>query len=428
MQIAFLILNCSLALSYMLFCDRRIIPVLTLLGINLGSAGFSLYERSRSLSDQFGNSGLIFQFLPLSVTFFTTGLLVSQRKTLSATNTYFIDDKTGQDEPESFRSKYTELSLLRFLNFFAILFSSIHFLLVGVVVLQQNVETLRFDSLGASGLFGIPSRAVLFLLPITTATLIYFRNEVSRPELIFTVTFFIGTRYLLGFKGGVWEALIVCFAALFARRSLANLKSLSLLGMGLFFSIALAVNVGNRYSSLSGGLDISYFLRRLVEIPGKDKFYGTLVELQNPETNAFIMDLKYFVGRYFLGGEQNSFAFDKVVSSEISNTERSLDSFLVSVTVGGDVYLASFLPLIIVFFAYGFLGYSIGRSSDSLLGSPRPVFASLIFLVIFNIRIFVQNGGLVYLIVNNLLSVVVPLILVKYWFRLNSQRTSENKR
>lgn len=410
-DISILTSNILASTVYLVIFKRKFIPSINLVGINFGALGFFAFYHSLEFNTSTNEKILLMRYLPLTVTFFALGLILAE---LFHKNNSFSNTQTAQNEKFEIQARRNiELLLLRGLNFFAIFFSIIHFLRVGIVVFQSNVETERFNSLGTSGLFGIPSRSLLLLLPITTATIVIFREKITKFEVIFCISFFFMTRFFMGFKGGMYEALLVVLAAYFAKKDFLNRKIFTLATFGVSLSAFLAVLVGNRYSSLAGNIDFEYFSQRILQAPGRDKVSALILKLHHPEINALKLDWNYFLNRYFYENSPELFPFDKLVSSEITGTARSLNSYLVSVTVGGDAYLATFLPIPIIFLVYLFMGFISEKASISLFNPSSPIRVALLFIVIFNIRIFTQNGGLVYLLINNFLSVIVVLFLLK---------------
>lgn len=287
-----------------------------------------------------------------------------------------------------------------------------HFLVSGVPLLSDEVETARFD-FTSSGLFGIPGRMFLFGLPFTVllVSTAAFRKlaPVSRELLYFVWLSYVATSLLGGFKGGLVAVLTIM---LLARSVVSRPLSLrrAVVGWRVFVLIAALLYCGLisfRYRSLgltSPGDVIPYLAARATTsaaAPGYLVFsqYGT----DGTGGAHYAQDANYFLPKYLpfvFSDDGVTLPFDKTVSAALYRTPISGRTFIVPVTVGAFPELVSNVGLgaaMIGMFLIGtFISYFVSRSQRS-----GGAFQSALFALAVNLlQIYILNGNLVYTCLN----------------------------
>jgi hypothetical protein len=295
----------------------------------------------------------------------------------------------------------------------------VHFGRAGVAAISSGVETSRFD-FSASGLGGIPSRAVLFSLPVLVLAV------TCRPDLVSPVarraawTVFVLSRLALGFKGGLFEAAVLLLLAFFISQKRLSLRY-AVSGVAIVLAaLGYSAWIGARYSTIqgSGGVTLDYYVERLTSQSarpgwallnlGREQFVGS---------SAWTQDVMYFFGKYFDRSTGVNFASDQIVSSVITNTPRSSTSFLVPVTTGGAPYLTASFGIVaatLVLFSLGYL-WSVAEGFIRMSEYEVIPFAGAALLLA--IQVGISNGGLVYLLINEsagLMILIGPLYIARH--------------
>ncbi|MGI5197913.1 hypothetical protein ACQEVY_30500 [Streptomyces sp. CA-288835] len=300
-----------------------------------------------------------------------------------------------------------------------------HFSIVGIPALSGNPEIERFN-LGASGLFGLPSRGVLFGLPIlaTLCGVKYARLPGWVTGMVWAV--FVLSRLALGFKGGLVEVLVVLFTVVLLRRGrvrpatvIAGLPLLALtMGYGTW--------IGNQYQTLarSGGASLGYVLDRLTIDAASPAWYSLVLGRTATQGDpAFGHDLRYFAAHYLGLGNGPTFAYDKIVSSYVTGTPLTGDSFLVPVTAGGAAYLINSVGAVLAVVVAGALGYAWQRCCDQIAATRRVPVGLVCITYILAARTFLLNGGGAYLAVNY--GCALALLAIPYLVVVTLVRTLE---
>jgi len=283
-----------------------------------------------------------------------------------------------------------------------------HFLVSGVPLLSDDVETARFD-FTSSGLFGIPGRMFLFGLPFTVLLVssAAFRKlaPISRQLLYFVWLSYIATSLLGGFKGGLVAVLTI---VLLARSAVGRPLSLrrAVVGWRLFVIIAALLycaGISFRYRSLgltSPGDVIPYLAGRVTTsaaAPGYLVFsrYG----MDGTGGAHYAQDANYFLRKYLpfvFSDDGVTLPFDKTISVALYHTPISGRTFIVPVTVGAFPELVSNIgvgaAMIGMFLVGAFISYFLSRSQRS-----RGAFQSALFALTVNLlQIYILNGNLIY--------------------------------
>lgn len=277
-----------------------------------------------------------------------------------------------------------------------------HFAVVGIPVLSARVETVRF-SLGASGLMGLPSRALLFGLPILALLTATHRGRVSTTTTAWVWGGFVVSRMAMGFKGGLLEVVIVALTAGLLRGARPRVGTVVALVAGLVAALLFGLFIGGRYGTLAGGdgPGADYVAARLTTGAADPAWW--LVEYREEVTaggSAALHDAQYFAYRYLDLPGGPSFATDQLVSSLVTGTIRSGDSFLVPVTVGGGAYLLASVGLPLAVLGLVLCGAWFSRSCRRLAEGTSLPAAVAAAAVLIGVRTFLLNGGGMYLLIN----------------------------
>jgi hypothetical protein len=143
---------------------------------------------------------------------------------------------------------------LRVLAAVTVILVVVHFAVGGVPLFASDVETVRFQ-LANSGLFGMPSRAYLYGLPILVLAYASMRDLSRRDRVVFlflAVTFVL-SRLLGGLKSGLWEVtLVVLLAHIVHLGSVPPVLSRPVVRRALLVVVAVlfAAYLGTQYSTV----------------------------------------------------------------------------------------------------------------------------------------------------------------------------------
>lgn len=308
----------------------------------------------------------------------------------------------------------TERTAVKRLFLFVLTLSSYHFFRIGIPALSGNTETSRFTSLSNSGLFGVPGRMVLFGLPIMAVLVIIKRDDFSKYFIGSVLFAWLISRIFLGFKGGILEILILALVALVSSNFKFRVRTGFYLSVCLFLGSLYALWIGNRYQSLSGRtLNLEYFLQRLTNGAALPQWTSLdqgswLTSNKNP----IQIDLQYFLSKYFTIGSQENLTYDKLISTYIYGTPRSLSAFIVPVTIGGSAYLVSSVGLVVAPILIVLLG-SVYAAIISRLVSFRISKLLPAVTFILGITVFFSNGNLVYVMINYSVVCILLILLLR---------------
>lgn len=306
----------------------------------------------------------------------------------------------------------------------------LHFALIGVPALSASAEVDRFD-LGASGYLGVPSRCVLFGLPLLALVTGAAKEHVSDRVLYVVWGLFIVSRLALGFKGGLLEVAIVLLTVLMVRGRLTRIRHVMLVLGVAVSAVGYAVLVGSQYETLSrgGGVTLGYVVQRMTVIAAEPGWYLlTVWNRAAPGESSLMHDLGYFGQRYFGIGDGPSFATDQLISSIITGTPRAGDSFLVPVTTGGPSYLITSVGPIAATIGLIVIGVIWTRVTIRLEVPTGFLSAAVAATILLALRTFLLNGGGAYLLINStmgLLLVLAPYAVPTLAHHLVARKTDD---
>lgn len=304
---------------------------------------------------------------------------------------------------------------------------ALHFSALGIAALSSSVEIQRFSL--NSGYGGVPSRAVLFVLPILALGSAVAYPRASRLSLVSIWATFIFTRLAMGFKSSLLEIFVLVIVALMLRGSLLRLRSSVALGVVFVGALGYANWIATKYRTIgSAGLSLDYLVDRL----GRQSAEPATTALQllgwNPP-NFFINDIQYFSARYFGFGAFDGFATDQVVSAIVTGTPLSRTEFIVPVTLGGPAYLigslgrggsaVSVIAVLGSVFLLGRLWRSACRRIAAASSTTTTVAAWAGALLA--MRAFVVNGAGAYVLINYAVAVLLCVLLLRLGEWIGSQ-------
>lgn len=362
---------------------RRELTVQLLLMSSLapGLIGFALVSRARGLPED----GLLVLLAPTLV---AVGLVLRA----PAPTTHHVGRDQGLLAPVALTWAAVGVLVL----------TAYHFAVVGIPALSAEVETARF-ALGSSGLAGLPSRALLFGLPVLALVTGTHRGRVSRSVTAWVWGGLVLSRLAMGFKGGLVEVVLLALTAGLLRGARLRPGAVVALVAGLAAALSFGLFIGGKYGTLAdgGGPGAGYVATRLTTGAAEPAWF--LVQYRDEVTSggsAALHDARYFAYRYLGVQGGPSFATDQLVSSLVTGTPRSGDSFLVPVTVGGGAYLLASVGLPAAVLGLVLCGVWFSRSCRLLAQGRSLPSAVVAAAVVIALRTFLQNGGGVYLAVN----------------------------
>jgi len=224
------------------------------------------------------------------------------------------------------------------------LLSAYHFYKVGIPILSGDPEHARLV-IGASGLFGLPSRMYLYGTFVACALAVSdaWRRQipVTRDKWV-RVAFavLVATRLLSGFKSGVFQAFlfgllifIVGSNGIPLRRNLWRFVIIAAIASSAVFL------VGATYQSYrSAGTSLWSSLERRVTTQSAA---GVAVVIADPRLHlgdnrpALVMDEEYLVNEYSHLGSPHPYGFTRLVAADLSGSNPSTDVAIAPVTTSG---------------------------------------------------------------------------------------------
>lgn len=300
----------------------------------------------------------------------------------------------------------------------------LHFALGGIPVFSANVETERFN-LGSSGLGGLPSRAVLYAIPIVALLSLSTLTEVTKRQTSAIWVLYIVTQLGLGFKGAVVEVLVIAAIAYLIRFKRPRARHVFLFGLSLVMALAYVEIVRSLYATTSKGGPggVGYILDRATTQAIES---GYLALLYSPDfagaASVYLHDFKQLLSRYLGASDNGDYTFDMLMSSIVTGTPLGMGMFIVPVTVGGTVYLMFSLPAPLAVGVLIVIGYVWSWAVASFHGETTVIRLILAGTLIIGLRLFVLNGNGAYLTINLLFSLF--LLWICAWPALGIGRSN----
>lgn len=270
-------------------------------------------------------------------------------------------------EASAIRSAPGWRTALSGLSVITVVLVAVHFVEGGIPLFSQNVETARFE-VSASGLFGIPSRAYLFGLPILFLAYagLKERTQYERRMLAVVTVAFVASRLLGGLKSGLLE---VAFVALIAQiiRSEGTSRVLSPPVIRRLLLILVAV-------IFAGYLSTQYATVHATSISGAAQYLVKRATIGTVSAGAYavegrsllqnkpylIEDFAYYGNKYAAGIP----AQEGLFKSPSSSTSRAISAGLVGLSPTTTAYLT---PVAVglapnLFLDWGWAGVVIGTA------------------------------------------------------------------
>jgi hypothetical protein len=323
-----------------------------------------------------------------------------------------------------------------------------HYSKVGIPVFAADVETRRF-AFTESGLFGLPSRAVLF------GVVIYFfacwsaaGMTVHRRSLVVIAAYSLAllalTRIASGFRSGLLELTVYVAFALTLRSPEIRWQRAARLLVPVAGAVLFAILLGGRYETLieepietqppgvnpgpsptapvaSPSPGLPQLTRRAIGILERatggaaEPGYAVLTRRVGLPAGDVTLtnDLRYYIPRYLqLTPPADAYPFVKIVSAELYGTPLTRDSFIVPVTVGALPVLVYDLGIVgvLLFCALGAL-YSLLEAAAQRASSPA-VFAAFATAIV-ALTEYLTKGDLLFEVLNwSAMLVVVGMMFI----------------
>lgn len=293
-------------------------------------------------------------------------------------------------------------------------FSVYHLTQVGIALFSSNVEIDRFN-LGASGLFGLPSRSVLFGLPALALFTVIRYSPQTKKLTFFVWSLFVVSQLSLGFKGSLFTLISTLLLGILLRRGLRSMKLIFLSGIGLIASSTYALNLASRYGTMSGGqITPQYIIDRITLETARPQYLALRMQetLQLLTGPAFWHDTSIFLQRYITGFSPN-LTVESIVSATLTGTPPSREFFIVPVTLGGPIYLLLTGGVLFMVFGLALIGFIWARGADQIRASSNDLAGVQLALFLETLIVFLTNGNGAYLLINA--SFVSIIFCVIYW-------------
>jgi len=285
----------------------------------------------------------------------------------------------------------------------------LHYARVGIPVFDPNVETARLQ-LGVSGLLGLPSRALLFGIPILVAGIVFLHSKRLRyafPLYAAALAVFVATRALSGYRSALLEVLFTLYVATLPvhhyprpdlRRALRYIAAACvavLFALGLSFTYATVRNLhgSNVVESLAERVSTQAALPARLLITEQD------LQPYRP-TSVYRNDIVYMLEKYLGVGEGDHYSTSQIIAAtQFQISEPSAIRGLVSVTTGafGELTVELGIFAAILAMATGML-FAGGEIVAARSGGPL-VYTSAAALLLALIDWLTKGNG-VYVLVN----------------------------
>lgn len=303
-----------------------------------------------------------------------------------------------------------------------------HFSATGIPLLQQNVETARFNF--SSGLLGIPGRLYLFGAPLIWLLAVrHAANGGPRWISWSALAILVLSRLASGFKSALLEIVVLAFfSAAMSPRGVRVSSALRRYVLPLSVAVLFAFYVFGTYQTSQltdqgAGKALGVRATSGVAVAGVHSMkYG---ELLLP-TSALRNDLVHFSRKYSGLGASESFSYSERISASIYGTPLSVNSFIVPVTIGAIAEIYHDVGAWGAFAGLVFVGFLLGRCEYRARQYGRwwRFFAAIsLFLALHG---YVTKGGLVYNIFNwGAISIFIAIILI--FVRLTTGKPGSSK-
>jgi hypothetical protein len=376
---------------------------LLLVLISLPSIGLAL------LCDEFG-------YLPLSTlivcspAFVVVGILIGESKRSRKTS--------AAETPPDNRFLWAASFIVGALSLY-------HLTQVGIALFSANVEVDRFN-LGASGLFGLPSRSVLFGLPALALYTIVSYSEDKKRITVFNWVLFAITQFSLGFKGALFTLISTLVLGLLLQGRLRGAKLAILSAVGIAASTMYALSVASRYGTIStGNLNIQLIIDRITLETARPQYLALRMQetLSGLTGSALWHDIPIFLEKY-LTGFTPRLTVESIVSATLTGTPPSREYFIVQVTIGGPIYLLLTGGILLTVSILVILGFLWSKGS-AMIRNPSSHFVGVqLALFLETLSVFLTNGNGAYLLINTgFISIVFSGIY--FWFRIIKRNEPE---
>jgi hypothetical protein len=248
----------------------------------------------------------------------------------------------------------------------------VHFVEGGIPLFSQNVETARFE-VSSSGLFGIPSRAYLFGLPILVLAYAGLRERTQSERRMLAVVgvAFLASRLLGGLKSGLLEVAFVALIAQIIRSdgtsrvlSLPVIRRLLLILVAIIFAGYLSTQYATvRATSISDAAQ--YLVKRATTGTVSAGAYAVEGRSRLQARPYLLEDFAYYGNKYAAGIPEREGLFN----SPSSSTSRAISSGLVGLSPTTTAYLT---PVAVglapnLFLDWGWVGVAIGMFAAGFL-------------------------------------------------------------
>lgn len=278
----------------------------------------------------------------------------------------------------------------------------VHYSRVGITLLDDNVELARWEY-SASGLFGIPARAMLFgttAITYLTAVVATLGRGHQRSWRLFAAAFtvLLAAKVASGFRGAILEASVAVLLLLLAMhrpkwRARLSRRLIAVILVALASVLVLFPLYGSDRNNLSTSL-----VTRVTETaawPGFQSMIFADAGVFRATDSPLQADARALLSSLGARSGDSSFTFTQRVSSLLHNRPLGGELFIVPVTIGAS-------PTLYVQFGYAvfaamfLLGASVGILENTAYSSRGLVGAIFSVSVLFVIYLFFVRGNLLF--------------------------------
>lgn len=290
--------------------------------------------------------------------------------------------------------------------------TAIHFARAGVPILSGNVETDRFD-LAASGLFGVPSRFFLFVLPMAAVWAGVATSRITKDRYALMLwAALVASRLAGGTKSGLLEvATFALVVAVYRHGPLAFLQFLK--GRSVFVITATIVGAGlvaQTYGTVQARSDSTadYLIERLTV--GTVGAAAHALE-RRPFVRSPIADDLAFYSPKYVGLVPRGFSASREIVASYNGVRVETGAVTTAVTLGLPIELVLTGGLVLM--VAGCLAAGVAmRSLQRTLLRQVSWRSGAVGVAIVTLSHIIGNGTLVYYTLNFLGSVVLFAISI----------------